>query len=366
VTWEALNLASSEFAQASEPPAVCGLIYAGKRHVVSGPPESAKTLLAFIVALEHSRAGFGGWAHVDFEMGAVATRGMLEDLGASIDEVGAVFHFEPDGPPTLDDVDSLAREGVRLAIVDAAAGAFDVSALDDNKRADAERFAAAWIKPLWDRGITTIVLDHVTKNADTRGKFSIGSERKVGQADVHLGLEPITSLSRGGSGLYRITTHKDRPGHLARPRAAELELASDPVTHAITWTFKPAGAPADDNETWRPTFLIERVLSYLRDQAQPRSRNDIAAGVTGKRAFVLQAIDCAVADGDAVEVPGPRGKLITINPDRYPVPDRYPPVPGNHSSREPVPGSHSLQREPVPGTSSYTRNTPHTQQEIAA
>jgi hypothetical protein len=333
VTWEAINLASPEFAQPSEPPSIAGLIYAGKRHVVSGPPESAKSWFSFIVALEHQRTGAGRWAHIDFEIGAVDSRRMLDDLGATLDEIRAVLHYEPEGPPDIQDIDSIVAQGATLAVIDAAAGAYEVSALDDNKRLDAERFAAAWIKPLWSRGIATLVVDHVVKNSDNRGKFSIGSERKIGQSDVHLGLEAITTLSRGTTGLFRVTTHKDRPGHLTRPTAAELELRSDPVTHAISWTFKPASGITDDGDTWRPTVLMERVSEYLATLTEPVNKTVIVRDVRGKREWVIRAIDCLVADGTATETRGAHGaKLITLQP----FPPAVPPVESGNRERVPL------------------------------
>mgnify|MGYP003532915860 CR=1 FL=1 len=45
--------------------------------------------------------------------------------------------------------------------------------------------------------------------------------------------------------LVRIDTHKDRAGFLPDV-AAELELESDPDTHAITWTFRAASSADAD------------------------------------------------------------------------------------------------------------------------
>jgi hypothetical protein len=150
---------------------------------------------------------------------------------------------------------------VKFAVIDAAAGAYHASGLDDYKRADAEAFAHTWIVPLWLLGITTAVLDHVVKSSEARGRYAIGSERKLGTVDVHLGFHAIKHLTRGGPGLIRIDTHKDRPGHLARPHAAELGLQSDPTTHRITWEFKAAGVTnmSDAGDNWRPTALMARV-----------------------------------------------------------------------------------------------------------
>jgi hypothetical protein len=267
--WTPVDLGRPEYGRPSEPPITLGLLYRGRRHAFTGPPEAAKTVLALIGGLEHSRGGEGRFALVDFEMGEQATRLMLEELGATADEIAAVYYVAPDGPPTEDDAAAVAAAGVTLVIVDAAAGAYDVSGLDDMKRADAEKFSRGWIRPLWERGVATVLLDHVTKNPDTRGRFAIGSECKLGTADVKLGLEAVTQLSRGGTGLIRISTDKDRPGHLSRPRAAELELRSDPETHRITWTLRK---PSETGEEWRPTALrgtVAQGMVLLPDPSYP-------------------------------------------------------------------------------------------------
>ncbi|MEJ7567422.1 MAG: AAA family ATPase [Gaiellaceae bacterium] len=314
MNWEPLNLASEEFAIPSEPPGLCGLIYAGKRHVVSGPPEALKTLLTLILALEHMRAG-GTIAFVDFESGPAETRRLLEDLGASSEEIGRVIYFEPDGPPATDDVERIVGEGVTLVVIDAAAGAYDVSLLDDNKRVDAERFAATWIRPLWQRGVTTIVIDHVTKNSETRGKFSIGSERKLGQADVHLGLHAVKQLSRGTSGLVTVMTHKDRPGHLTRPKAAEIELRSDPESHRITWEVRPA--ETENESGWRPTVLMQRVSEFLERQAEPVSRKAVEQHVNGRAQYVRDALDCLIVEAYASETTGPHSARLVSSLKPY-------------------------------------------------
>ena len=95
MTWQALDLAADIYSKPSEPPIRCGLIYAGKRHLISGPPEAAKTLLALIFAIEEIRAG-GTVAIIDFESGPAETRRLLEDLGATLEEIGAIHYFEPD------------------------------------------------------------------------------------------------------------------------------------------------------------------------------------------------------------------------------------------------------------------------------
>lgn len=341
MTWQRTDLSAPEYEQPTEPPAICDLIYLGKRHAGSGPPEAAKTLTALIFGLEHQRAG-GTFALIDFEMGEYATRLLFQELGATLDEIAAVYYVAAEAPPTPDDIEAMSVAGVTFAAIDAAAGAYNVSGLDDNKRADAEVFARAWVNPLWKRGIATLLLDHVTKNPDSRGDYAIGSERKLGAIDVHLGFDAIKKINRGGSGIIKITTRKDRPAHLPRPTAAILELRSDPKTHAITWEFLPPTGTASDQtagqaDIWRPTVLMQRVVEYVKTHP-PLKRSPLADAVMGKRVYLLQAIDFLLEDG-----------ILELDDHKHVV---LVPVPGN------VPGNAFVDEEGnnVPRSPSTGRN----------
>jgi hypothetical protein len=150
------------------------------------------------------------------------------------------------------------------------------------------------------------LIDHVTKVKDGRGRYSIGSERKLGGADVHLGFELVRPFGRGRSGLAKITTHKDRHGHLPRPRAAEFVLESDAKTGSISWQLHPPNQDANvDAGGFRPTRLMEKVSEFVGAADHPPSRNEVEKGVGGKRDFVRQAIDCLLAEGYVTEQPGP-------------------------------------------------------------
>ena len=112
-----------------------------------------------------------------------------------------------------------------------------------------------WIEPFRLCDVATIVIDHVPKSLENRGRFAIGSERKVGSTDVHLGFEVVEPVRRGANGLYRVMVHKDRLGYLHRPKAAEFVLVSDPDTYAITAWFVLETSDQAEGETRgsRPT-----------------------------------------------------------------------------------------------------------------
>jgi hypothetical protein len=78
VNWDPISWAALDERPPVEP-TIGGLIYPGRRHIFSGPPESAKTWAAFCIALEEIRAG-GVVLHVDFEMFAYETRDRLREI----------------------------------------------------------------------------------------------------------------------------------------------------------------------------------------------------------------------------------------------------------------------------------------------
>lgn len=317
--WQPIDLAQIP----DEPPAKpelggLGLAYRGKRHVFSGPQESAKTLAAYVLGLSVLRTG-GAFCLIDFEMGRWDARTRLRELGATSEELGSIVYFEPEGRmPERVPGEVVASVGERDAIVliDAAAGAFAFEELDDNKRMDVERFAMVYVEPFRRAGIATLVLDHVVKSSEARGNYAIGSERKVGQTDVHLGFSVVRPISRGDHGLYKVTTHKDRGGCLKRGHLCDFRLDSDPDTHAISWEFV-APQVVDEAHPFRPTGLMESVSRYLERIMEPVPRGQIENEIKGKRDYIRLALDVLTSEGYLVESEGARGARLYLCAEAY-------------------------------------------------
>jgi hypothetical protein len=85
-----------------------------------------------------------------------------------------------------------------------------------------------------------------------------------------------------------------------KPRAADLELVSDPNTGAVNWTVK-APEEATTEGDWRPTWYMEEVRTLLAGQRGAISRNQVCQGIGRKRERVLDAIRCLIADGEVVK-----------------------------------------------------------------
>lgn len=319
-TWHPIDLIGTSL-EPPEPPTISGIVYPGRRHLFSGEPESLKSWAAMILCAEQIRDG-NTVAYIDFEMGARESLSRLRDLALTDQELTNHFlYILPDekfeDPEILADTDQLLRaRNPTLIIIDAFTGALQVHQLDPNKSVDIEYFYRRVIDPLRRHGAAVVVLDHLPKDPLNRGKFAIGSERKVGAAEVHLGFEAVTPFGRGRTGMAKITTHKDRPGHLNRPRAAELELHSDPQTHRVTWTLTHPD-PLEPGETFRPTILMERLCRYLEIHGEPASLNHIETNVSGKAEFVRKALEQLVAEKYLTEEAGARNSRLFRVLKRY-------------------------------------------------
>jgi hypothetical protein len=289
-----------------------GIVYHGKRHVFSGPQESAKTLAAYAIGIETLRTTHNRYiAIIDFEMGRRSARTRLQELGATQAELARILYIEPEVPANTDRIALLVTMQPQIVIIDAAAGAYALQGLDDNNRGDVERFAALYTNAFFQAGIATITLDHVVKNTETRGKYAIGSERKTGGVDVHLGFDTILPIKRGSTGLYKITTHKDRDGWHERGRLADLHLTSHPDTHTITWEWRQTEHLENPN-AWMPTIYMERVSKYLQDDGEPCSRTHLVDNVEGGTDYIRSALEHLKEHGYVTETKGPRhSRLFT-------------------------------------------------------
>jgi putative DNA primase/helicase len=288
------------------------LVYPGKRHVFSGPPESAKTLAAYCILIQVARTG-GMGILIDFEMGGYDARKRLHELGASREEIDRILYIEPEVPANAERIRRLVAFNPQLIVIDASAGVYSLEGLDDNKRLDVEKVSTLYVKAFWRNSIASILIDHVVKDNESRGRYAIGSERKLGGADVHLGFDVVVPISRGTAGKYKITTHKDRGGFLKRGHLADLALNSDPTTHNITWGFSEAVVTKDDKGHFRPTIKMEEISKELAGEEEPVSKTEVKRRVGGNADMCGKALDALIKEGHLTVTSGPRGAdLLTL------------------------------------------------------
>ena len=240
MSWEPIDLGEARAAagDASRPSAASSLVYPGKRHVFSGPPESAKTLAAYAIALEEIRLRRRRPAD-RLRDGAVGRPRPAARDGRHRRRARAVpLRRAGDAGDASEIVAELAdRWTFTLVIVDAAAGAYALQGLDDNKRRgrrDASR--GLYVRAFWLRGIATIVLDHVVEERrQAAARSRSARERKVGGADVHLGFETVAAdLPRRRAASTRSPPTRTGWGTCSGRRRPSSSSAATRVTHTLS------------------------------------------------------------------------------------------------------------------------------------
>jgi len=347
-SWAPLSLIDLA-ADPPAPPTIGGLLYPGERTVLSGETESMKTWLALILSKAEIDAGFPVcWADLD-AMGPGAMLERLTLLGLDQQTIHENFlYMRPsemlDDAKLTETADTIANRGVRLFVIDAFNPILNLHELEPNATTDIETFWRTIADRICRAGAAPVLLDHVAKNAETRGKYAYGSERKASGAIVHIGFKLLEPLTKGGRGRSLLTVHKDRPGYLQRPTLGRLVI--DATDTLYTYQLEPDKSH-DAEGAFRPTVLMERVSRKLEEQTEPKSKTWIEENVTGNVDAIRTAIKTLLEDAYAAVQQGPRRATLytSIRPYR-------------EAADTPAATPSSLRPHSVPNLRSSTTRTP--------
>lgn len=329
-SWTPIDLAVAG-AEPPEPPTIASLIYPGRVHVLSGEPGSLKSFTALAVMADQVRAG-RTVAYIDLENGPGETRSRLSALGLTDEEISAaVLYLRPTEPLTPGRqlaafLALLEARNPSLVTIDGYTGSLALCGGDPNSSIDIERHHRTVVEPLRSTGAAILLIDALVKNRESRGRFSIGSERKIAVADVHLGFSVVLPLRRGGRGIVRLAVHKDRPGYLASPRAGDIHFESSDAGARLTWALEAVANPAEGEQAsgFRPTVLMDRVLAFLAGQTDPVSQRLLVSSVSGKTDYLLSAIELLFREGQIREERGAHGARLYSLAGSRPLPDLSP------------------------------------------
>jgi hypothetical protein len=316
--WEPIDAV----AKANHPhpaPDVGPLFYSGLRHVLSGESEAGKSLLCLAIAAQEMLEG-RSVLYIDYDgMGPTMSVDLLRCL--AVPDHTTTKHFlylTPETPfqTARDQVLALLdAHHIRLVVIDTLNPALGAHNLDSEKTSQTDIFYREVVDQLRSRGAAVVLLDHVPKNKDTRGRYSYGAEGKLTRCDVSLGLEARQPIGRGRTGIVTVKTHKDRPSRLPRPAAGTLTWISDPDTGRITWHLKHAD-PDAALKPFRPTHLMEKVSRYLEQHGESTT-NQILEGVPHKRDDVRKALQRLVFEEFCQQREGGNRSLLTLSTRPY-------------------------------------------------
>ncbi|SIS19497.1 AAA family ATPase [Williamsia sterculiae] len=200
------------------------MLYPGLTHTVHGESESGKSLVMQALAAEILNSG-GRVLFLDYESDQHSVVSRLRELGAKSEAIIDGFDYRrPEGRPdaSMEAWEEILGTGYDLIVIDgvtASLGTFDLSGMSND---DVNKWTRILPRKLAEStGAPLVMVDHVTKSDDGRGRWAIGAQAKM--ADITgaaYTLEVVKHPKRGGIGNLRLRVGKDRPGFV-RPRCAE-------------------------------------------------------------------------------------------------------------------------------------------------
>lgn len=332
------------------------LIYTGKVNSLSGEPSTGKTWIALHTAAQQIE-NENNVIIIDFEDTLTTTVQRLATLGTPHHLITRHLHYIEPGvaarggsiPPEILHLATTCT----LTIIDSsgeAMAAVGSNQMDDN---DVATWLARVPRTIARQGPAVLLLDHVTKDTDNRGRWAIGSQRKLaGITGIAINATTITAFSKDRPGRIKLTCAKDRPGN-HHVGATLAEITVTPHQNTLKIEAHPPQTTTHSDQTgdqFRPTHIME-TISRLLETAGPTSKNTICKTIKSKRTHVLDAIQCLENEGHITITNGPnrtqqcalktpfRDEINTPEPQWFPV------VPG---SSQVVPGTTAQTHQVVP------------------
>jgi len=277
------------------------LLYPGRLNLLMGETESGKTWAA-LVATAQELAVDHHVIYCDFEDGPESVVERLRALGATVEQITShLTYVNPAGP--FDELakeameEAIARKGApTLAIIDGVTEAMGELGLDPIKGPDVAAYFASSPRWLARTGAAVVLIDHVTKSRENRGRWAIGSERKLSGLDgAAYGFEMIRPFGRGKTGSVKVTVSKDRCGHVRQHEGAGkviaiMELKSWPDGGVTASLEVPKAAESDGS--FRPTWLMEKMSQAIADHPglSARALREAVKGNNETKALALELL----------------------------------------------------------------------------
>lgn len=296
------------------------LLYPGRVHSVHGESESAKSWVLMHAGSEVLDSG-GRVCYLDFETDAASVVDRLLTLGVARDVLGERFaYLSPDVNPAnseraREDFQKLVRASFDLVVIDGTTDALGVFGASTREEDEVARFMRTLPRPFARAGACVVLVDHVSKGNDERGRFAIGSQHKMAALDgAAYVVEAKAAFGRGLRGESDIRVAKDKPGAV-RPHGGQFR-ASDRTQavarfvldetregHMIVSLTPPE--PTKGADAWRPTANMDRVSRWLDDHPGT-TKTAIATGTKLNGERVQEALEYLMGEGLVNAEPGKR------------------------------------------------------------
>lgn len=311
------------------------LLYPGAVHAVSGEPGCGKSWLALAGVAQVVRAG-GHAVICDYEDTASTAASRLLSLGIDPDAMERVSYFQISGPVSEVGrswlVDLVARTSVRLVVLDSVAESLAAEGCSENDAVDVSTWMARLPRLLAHTGVAVLLVDHVTKDAGSRGRWARGSGAKlatIGGAAYLLSIE--IPFSRTASGIATLRLAKDRHGAVGQAGLAVATVRFVVTGGSLREIVLDPPAPGDNGPPEHTGhkecrhLTTDDVVAHLKHVGgRWSSVTEASRGLGVSREAVAAVLDQAVRDGAIEEERGRYGARCFRLTD------------GGHGGREPA------------------------------
>ena len=238
------------------------LLLDSKIHHFFGPSESGKTILALWMIKRRVEAR----QHVimfDAENGPRTNSERLKQMGADPNLIGKYLVYLPFPDLTLgergrqDLYELLDEIDPALIVFDSWASFLSSAGFSENDNAEIEHWDNALTKRAKQRGIASVILDHVPHDVDR----SRGGARKKEVADVQWQVKKTQDFDRDGVGEVLLIKHKDREGWL--PPTIKFSVGG---RFGKLVCQRSAGTVEEPDAAGGLTRTEQKVLDTLRDE----------------------------------------------------------------------------------------------------
>ncbi|HMR50095.1 MAG TPA: bifunctional DNA primase/polymerase [Arachnia sp.] len=312
-----------------------GLLYPGKTHALNGEPESGKSMVAqWVVAVELTSGHDVLVFDYESDPGTYCER--LAAMGAPAEAIRRhLVYVNPEADPSTSPATAAALDALvasrtfALAVLDGVTEALALMGGSSNSGDDVTRWGRFLPRRIADAGPAVVMVDHVVKDREGRGRFAIGSQAKLAAISGAAYLVDVRRpLGRGVVGEVSLKVAKDRPGYVRGiaagwNKSTRLQEAARviidgtmPGRISVGITPPPLGE-RDDDGAWRPTNLMEKVSRALEDVAAAPSFNKLVELLGSNRDHVQAAVAALVKEGYVTTAPGPRNSTLHTSVKPY-------------------------------------------------
>lgn len=290
------------------------LLYPGKVHSLAGEPGAGKTWIA-LAAVAQVLADGERTMVIDHEDRLDTTVRRLAQLGvppelivAGLDYVTPTIAIRGGGV-TKNVV--MASERCTLVVVDSLGEALAHSQLNQNDDGEVAGYMGRVARRLADGGAAVLLLDHVVKSSEERGRWSIGSQRKLAAIDgAAYQAIAIRSPSVDAEGLVKVVCSKDRGGNWAHGSTVAEVTITPGVDGSVVLRIDAMTTDSDGEVV--PTTLMEKVSEYLQGLDEAVSIRRICDHVEGKMTYLRKACQHLIDGGHMVRDGGTDSRPLYV------------------------------------------------------